>query len=135
MIFVFLWLTALSMIISRSIHVAANGIISFYGWVVFHCIYVSHLYPFIWARPGIEPVSKWILVGLATAELQRELPITLLFLFWSGYPLPHAMQELFLGHTKISGYTTATCHLQFLYLSALGLCSAQSGHGTCSALW
>ena len=37
------------MIISRPIHVAANGIISFfYGWVVFHCIYVPHLlYPFI----------------------------------------------------------------------------------------
>ena len=30
MIFVFVWLTSLSMIISGSIHVAANGIISFY---------------------------------------------------------------------------------------------------------
>ena len=30
MIFVFLWLTSLSMIISRSIRVAANGIISFF---------------------------------------------------------------------------------------------------------
>ena len=29
MIFVFLWLTSLSMIISKSLHVAANGIISF----------------------------------------------------------------------------------------------------------
>ena len=29
-IFVFLWLTSLSMIISRSIHFAANGIISFF---------------------------------------------------------------------------------------------------------
>ena len=32
MIFVFLWLTSLSMIISRSIHIAANGIISFFLW-------------------------------------------------------------------------------------------------------
>ena len=42
------WLTSLSMIISRSIHVAANGSISFffYGWVIFHCIYEPHLlYP------------------------------------------------------------------------------------------
>ena len=33
------------MIISGSIHVASNGIISFffYGWVVFHCMYVPHL--------------------------------------------------------------------------------------------
>ena len=45
-----LWLTSLSMIISRSIQVAENSIISFffYGWVVLHCIYIVHLlYPFI----------------------------------------------------------------------------------------
>ena len=30
MIFVFLWLTSLNMIVSRSIHIAANGIISFF---------------------------------------------------------------------------------------------------------
>ena len=37
------------MIISRSIHVVANGIISlfFYGWKIFHCICVSYLYPFL----------------------------------------------------------------------------------------
>ena len=37
-----IWLTSFSMIISRSIHVAANGIILFffYGWVVFHGWYV-----------------------------------------------------------------------------------------------
>ena len=38
------------MTISRSLHVAANGIISlfFYDWVLFHCIYVPHLlYPFL----------------------------------------------------------------------------------------
>ena len=37
------------MIICRSIHAAANGIVSFFfhGWVVFHCVYVPHrLYPF-----------------------------------------------------------------------------------------
>ena len=40
------WLTSLSMIISSCIHVAANGIILFYGWGVFHCIYAPHLlYP------------------------------------------------------------------------------------------
>ena len=33
MIFVFVWLTSLSMIISRSIHVVANGIISFFLWL------------------------------------------------------------------------------------------------------
>ena len=50
MIFVFLWLTLLSMIISRSIYVAANAIISFffYGWILVHCTYILHLfYPLI----------------------------------------------------------------------------------------
>ena len=35
-VFVFVWLTSLSMIISRSIHVATNGIISFLFRVLFH---------------------------------------------------------------------------------------------------
>ena len=45
-----LCLTSLGAIISRSIHVSANGIILFffYSWVIFHCIYVPHLlYPFV----------------------------------------------------------------------------------------
>ena len=38
------WLTSLSMRISSFIHVAVNGIsLSFYGWGVFHCIYVPYL--------------------------------------------------------------------------------------------
>ena len=36
MIFVFLfWLTSFSIMIARSIHVAANGIVIFYDWVIF----------------------------------------------------------------------------------------------------
>ena len=42
LIFVFLWLISLSMIIPRSIHVAATDISSlfFYGLVVFYCVYI-----------------------------------------------------------------------------------------------
>ena len=45
MIFVFLCLTSLSVIISRSIHVAANVIISFffYGCIISHGIYILRL--------------------------------------------------------------------------------------------
>ena len=45
MILVSLYVTLLSMTISRSIHVTSNGIISFffYGSVICHCIYVPHL--------------------------------------------------------------------------------------------
>ena len=49
MVFVFLFLTPLIIITSRSIHVAANVLLdSLYSWVVFHCVYIPHfLYPFI----------------------------------------------------------------------------------------
>ena len=37
------WLTSLSMTVYRSIHVATNGISSFFsGWVRLHCVYVAH---------------------------------------------------------------------------------------------
>ena len=53
---VFLFLTSLSIIISRFIHIAANGIISFYPmgvyrytlYICIQCIYGPHLlYPFL----------------------------------------------------------------------------------------
>ena len=46
MIFVFLWLTSLSMTVSGSIHVAANGIISFFLWPSNIPLYV-YIYIFI----------------------------------------------------------------------------------------
>ena len=45
MLFVFVSFTSHSMTVSGSIHVAAHGIVLlFYGCVIFHCIYVPHLY-------------------------------------------------------------------------------------------
>ena len=40
-----IWLTSLTVTISRSIHVAANRTIPFffYGWVIFHCIYIQNV--------------------------------------------------------------------------------------------
>ena len=58
MVFVFLYLTLLSMIIFRSIHVAANGIISFFfSQVIVPCLYIPHLlYPFLcWWTVSLFP--------------------------------------------------------------------------------
>ena len=45
MIFVFVWLTSLSMIISRSIHVAENGIISYFFMAEYYSIvYMYHIF-------------------------------------------------------------------------------------------
>ena len=53
------WLTPLSMIISGSLHVAANAVISFFFMVkvIFHCVYVPHLlYPLLcWWTSGLLP--------------------------------------------------------------------------------
>ena len=65
MVFVFLFLTYFTgMIICRSIHVSANGIILFlfHGWVVFHCVYIPYLlYPqngCSWLRGGSPPSGE-----------------------------------------------------------------------------
>ena len=60
MIFVFIWLTSLSMVVSKSIHVAANDIILLFFMAniplcvcvcVCVCVYISHLfYPLICQR-------------------------------------------------------------------------------------
>ena len=45
MIFVFVGYTSFSMIISRSIHVAANDIISLFLWLtIFYGIYMCHIF-------------------------------------------------------------------------------------------
>ena len=41
---IFVWLTSLSMIISRSIHVAANGIISFFFMAEYSIVYIYHIF-------------------------------------------------------------------------------------------
>ena len=38
-------LLSLSMIISTFIHITTNCIISFFLQLIFHCIYIKHLYP------------------------------------------------------------------------------------------
>ena len=85
MIFVFLWLTSVSMIISRSIHVAANGIISFffYDWVIFHCIYVPHvIYPFF-CRWTCRLLPCLAIVN--SAARNTGMHILFRIMFFSGY--------------------------------------------------
>ena len=54
MIFVFLWLTSLNMTIFRSIHVTANGIISFFLWLS-----NIPLYRYITSSLSILPSMGW----------------------------------------------------------------------------
>ena len=55
------WLTSLCLTVTRFIHISANGAISFlfYGWLIFHHIYVPHEYiPFKGAQACIYTVCQ-----------------------------------------------------------------------------
>ena len=54
MIFVFLWRISLSLVISRNIHVAASGIISFFLWP-------SHIPFCAYTTPSLSIVYSWTL--------------------------------------------------------------------------
>ena len=59
-LFVSIWLRLLSVTVSRSIHVAANGSVSFFfnGWAIFHFIEVPHLlYLFVYRYLGWFHIS------------------------------------------------------------------------------
>ena len=60
MIFVFLWLTSLSMTISRFIHVAANGIISFFFMAEsYSIVYMYHIFIIHLSVDGQLHVNQW----------------------------------------------------------------------------
>ena len=83
MIFVFLFLTSLSMTVSRSIHVSTNDPILFLfnGWVIFHCIYVSHLlYPFLcWWTLRLLPCLSY------SAAMNIGVHVSFWIMVFSGY--------------------------------------------------
>ena len=82
MIFVFLWIISLIMIISRSIHVAANDIISFffYNWITFHSFFCAVLSCSIvsdsWRLHELHPARLLCLWGCSRQQ------------YWSGLSFP-----------------------------------------------
>ena len=74
-----LYLTSLSMIIFRPIHVAANGIISFFfPQVVVPCLYMPHL---------LYPLLCWWTVRLFPRRDSAAVTIVVTATFWKGHSL------------------------------------------------
>ena len=63
MIFVFVWLTSLNVVITRSIHVVANGNISLFLWpsniLLYICIYNIYMYIYILYIQYIHTLATW----------------------------------------------------------------------------
>ena len=81
------------MIISRSIHVKWHDVIPFHGWVIFHCIYVSHVWASLVAQlvknlPAVQETPFSFCVGKIPWRRDR-LP-TPVFL---GFPCDSAGKE------------------------------------------
>ena len=81
MILVFLRLTSLSMIISRYIHVAADGIISFFFTLIFHCIFHIFIHSSVNGQLGCFHVLAIVNSGVRNVGLQACFPISFC-LFW-----------------------------------------------------
>ena len=96
------WLTSLCMIISRSIQVAANGIISFFfdGWVIFHCIYIYHIF-FNYSSVNEHLGCFHVLAIVNSAAMNTEMHVSFWTRVFSGY-MPRVG---FLDHMAVHGLT------------------------------
>ena len=85
MVFVFFWLTSLHMIISRSICVAANGIVSFFfmaGW--YATVYIYHIFFFHSSVDGHEGCFH-VLAIVNSAAVNIEVHVSFQIIVLSEY--------------------------------------------------
>ena len=98
------WLTSLSKITSRSIHISANGMVlfPFDGWVIFYCIYIYHIF-FIHSSVnghlGCLHVSA--IVNSAALSMGRGVRVSFQIILFSRY-MPYSEITGAYGHSTFS---------------------------------
>ena len=89
-----LWFISLTVIASKSIHVANGKVVFFNNWVVLHCIYVPHLYSSV-----DEHLSCiHILAIVSNAAINLRLYVFFLIIFFSWYI--HTLEKAMATHSS-----------------------------------
>ena len=83
-IFLFLWLTSLRVTISRSIHVAANGIISFFYWLNDTPLYMNHIFSVL-SSVNKQLAYFYLLAIVSSAAMNTGVHVSFWIMFFSGY--------------------------------------------------
>ena len=85
-VFVFLFLTYFTLTDFRSIHLTTNNSISFlfYGWVIFHCIYMCHIF-FIQLSVDGHLGCFHVLAIVNSAAMNIVVHVSFWIMFFSGY--------------------------------------------------
>ena len=102
-LFVFLWLTALSMIISRSIHFSANGIISsFFMAEYYSIVYMCHFF-FLCIFIFLNFFLEWIYNALSIFAVEQSDPVTHIYI--------HSFSHIILYHvpSQVVRYRSPCC--------------------------
>ena len=94
----FVWLASLSMLISKSTHVAANDTISFffYGYVIFHCIHThththTHYIFLIYSLVSGHLVCFHVFAIVNSASVNTDVSLSFRIVVFSGITVSHSI--------------------------------------------
>ena len=132
---------SLRMIISSFIHVATNGIISFFfcGWVIFHCNMHTYIHTYIWKWKSLSRVWLFVnptdcnLIGSSSRGiLQARLLAWVAVAFSRGSSQPsHQTQVSCITGGFFTLWITREARYMYTYMHSFFIQSCVHGHLGC----